>query len=228
MAESAEGFADLYDRVHAAMVDWLLGEIRRSPEAQAYGLGYRTYPEFVYNYYGHKGSVDILTYHAQGSDKTPGGVVELYELWSGIHRLEEALRKFNEKAEFVPKYFQQTRKPGEKLGLQRNYFVLLNTLENVTLIKDNWHTFTSQFREFHKIVDIVDRAITNQLVLVDPLHPQYFPIRDAGENGMTLVPSLPWIVVSLPGNVDERLQQWSCVDAADFWQRYRQRKTGNR
>ena len=205
------------------MVNWLLGEIKGSPAAKAHGLDYRTYPEFVYSYYGHRGSVDILTYQQERAERHPGGVIELYEVWSAVHRLEEALRKFNEKADIVPKYFRETRKLKEKLGVQRNFFVLLNTLENVTLIKDNWHTFTSQFCEFHKIIDIVDWAITNQLVLIDPLHPDYFPIRDALEEGPTLIPPLPWIVVSLPGDLDERLRQWSYVDAADFWGKYRGR-----
>ncbi|HID30231.1 MAG TPA: hypothetical protein EYP19_09520 [Desulfobacterales bacterium] len=223
--------SQLYDKVHAALVNWLIREIRSQADVGGYDDTYQVYPEFAYNYYGHRGSVDVLTYHvgwSQGEKRTQG-ILELYEVWSAIHRLEEAIRKFNEKAEFTPKYFLASRKPEGGIGLQRNFFVLLNSLQNVTLIRENWHTFNSQFFEFHKILNVLDWVVVNQLVLIDPLNPRHFVYgRFDPEDDETVVASFPWIIVNLPAGepkLQDRLEEWSYLDTTDFWEKYRSQKT---
>lgn len=219
--------SQLYDKVHAALVDWLIKEIRSRADVNGYDHMYQVYPEFPYNYYGHRGSVDVLTYHVgwRQGEKDPQGVLELYEVWSAIHRLEEAIRKFNEKAEFVPKYFLTSRKPNEGIGLQRNFFVLLNSLQNITLIRENWQTFSSQFFEFHKILNVLDWVVVNQLTLIDPLNPRRIVYGCFGPEGdETVVPSFPWIVVNLPAGepkLEDRFEEWSYENTADFWEKYK-------
>jgi len=224
MNSSAKGRSHLYDKVHAAMVNWLVEQIRSKADAEGYDPSYQVYPEFAYNYYGHRGSVDIVAYHSGWTKdaKKAQGVIEVYEVWSAVYRLEEALRKFNEKAEFIPKYFQMTRKPKDKIGLQRNFFVLLNSLQNVTMIKDHWHIFVAQFFEFHKIINVLDWGVANQLVLIDPINPLYPVYRGFGPEGSdTVITSLPWIVVNFPApGLEDRLQHWSYLDARDFWEKY--------
>jgi hypothetical protein len=113
--------ADLYDKVHSAIVNWMIGEIRN--QAQLDGSAIRVYPEFAYDYYGQKGSVDILIV-----DSTNGATnveIDQYEVWSAIYRLEEALRKYNEKTEVIPKFILKEDKDVKKIHTQRSFFVLL-------------------------------------------------------------------------------------------------------
>lgn len=236
----------LYDKVHAVIVNWLIELVRGKPESGKYEPEeIEVYPEYPYNYYGQRGSVDLMAYFSKIERRDRSGpdtrnALELFEVWTAVTRLEEAIRKFNEKASVVPKAFQTTRKPLPVIGVQRNYFVLLNTMQNTLLIKDYWQIFQAQFFEFHKVLYKGQWFVTNQLVLVDPLDPRlvwYEALNADGSEGLGLL-NRPWRVANEPDalrfyNSDpnsneltpfDMFSDWAYLDAKDFWTQWQDSK----
>ena len=134
----------LYDEVRAIMVNELIRS-RREAFAKGFRPGHPEIdysnrvillPETPYNYYGQRGSVDLVEYLQYPSDDPVcGGKQEfqIYEVYSRIFNLEETLRKLREKSEVFPKYFQDEYKMPLPDDIW-SHLVLLNSQENVNII----------------------------------------------------------------------------------------------
>jgi transcriptional regulator with XRE-family HTH domain len=84
------GQADrLLDRAHAGLVDYVVGVLGAS--------GWQVVPEFTFNHYGDRGSVDILAWH-------PGECILLIvEVKATLTDLQDMLGSLSKKVRVVPK-----------------------------------------------------------------------------------------------------------------------------
>ncbi len=121
----------LHDRAHAACVEELVSKLRTD--------GFNAQPEGTYSRYGERGSVDVFFL----SDDDPS-FCAIYEMWTEIDNLNEALRKLDEKSRiFATAYCEQAGM--KRPTLTRAHFVLLATKPNMDLIGAHKETFTAKF-----------------------------------------------------------------------------------
>ena len=130
----------LYDEVHAIMMKELLTFFKMSVQDIE--------SEVPYNYYGNRGSVDLVWYHT--IDRVRLQILTMVELESRILRLEELIRKLKDRMEYFPPYFEQTRGL-PKLGEVDLFLVLLATQENWRVVNEYLVNFKSAFARTHQI-----------------------------------------------------------------------------
>jgi transcriptional regulator with XRE-family HTH domain len=119
----------LVDRDHARIVDAVLAELGR--------LGWETTPEFTFNVYGERGSVDILAWH-------PGKrVLLLIEVKTRLTDLQRFLMSMSRKLRLVPAVVAAER------GWQRvalgHLVVVLDSRANRATVAGHEATFVATF-----------------------------------------------------------------------------------
>jgi hypothetical protein len=125
----------LYDEAHAAAVEGLI----RYLKAQ----GKEPCPEGTYNVYGERGSVDV--YYVEGPPDSPLGLA-LFEVWTAVDNLNDALRKLDEKARVFPLHLSKAS-TGATPKLVQAHMVLLATDQNGDLVLRHLDTFKGKFKE---------------------------------------------------------------------------------
>ncbi len=130
----------LYDEVHAIMMKELLTFFKKSVQDIE--------SEVPYNYYGNRGSVDLVWYAT--IDRINLQILRMFELESRIPRLEELIRKLKDRMEYFPPYFEQTRGL-PKLGSVELFLVLLGTEENWRVVNEYLVNFKSAFTRTHQV-----------------------------------------------------------------------------
>lgn len=132
----------LYDEVHAIMMKELLTFFKKS--------GQDIESEVPYNYYGNRGSVDLIWYCTINVFGITHQILRMFELESRIPRLEELIRKLKDRMEYFPLYFEQARGLS-KLGEVDLFLVLLATQENWSVVSEYVPNFQSAFARAHRI-----------------------------------------------------------------------------
>lgn len=130
-----KGNKRLYDEAHAAAVEGLI----RYLKAQ----GKEPCPEGTYNVYGERGSVDV--YYVEGPPDAPLGLA-LFEVWTAVDNLNDALRKLDEKARVFPLHLSKAS-TGATPKLVQAHMVLLATDQNGDLVLRHLDTFKGKFKE---------------------------------------------------------------------------------
>lgn len=130
----------LYDEVHAIMMKELLTFFKKDVQDVE--------SEVPYNYYGNRGSVDLVWYHT--IDRISLQILSMFELESRIPRLEELIRKLKDRMEYFPSYFEKTRGL-PKLGSVELFLVLLGTEENWRVVNEYLVNFKSAFVREHQV-----------------------------------------------------------------------------
>lgn len=131
----------LYDKVHAIMIRELLAFFKKS--------GQDIETEVPYNYYGNRGSVDLILYHTFKRLGIVYDILGMYEIESRIPRLEELIRKLKDRMEYFPPYFQQGRGL-PKFDYVELFLVLLTTQENWRVVSEYLSNFQSAFARVRK------------------------------------------------------------------------------
>jgi hypothetical protein len=203
----------LEDEAHAAMVEalvrWLPSQLAFDGEVHA---------EVPYSYYGQRGSIDVVTYDCLSgrSLRDPDCTLHIgiYEVWSTVLRLEEVLRKLNEKVEVFPKYVSDQGSFRASPDMVSGNLVLLNTMHNVQVVREHLATFRSVFAVEE------DRAARRQKPLVCKSLYLFSPLRGVPWEPLRRTPveprTSPECVRALEG-------AWEFVDSHEFLQAYRAR-----
>jgi hypothetical protein len=131
----SEGDKRLDDETHAASVEGLI----RYLKAQ----GKDAHPEGTFNWYGERGSVDV--YYIEGPPEAPLGLA-IYEVWTEIRNLNEAVRKLDAKARVFPQHLCKESGMASP-NLVQAHMVLLATHANADLVLTHTDTFKGKFQE---------------------------------------------------------------------------------
>jgi transcriptional regulator with XRE-family HTH domain len=119
----------LIDRDHARIVEAVIAELAR--------LGWETYPEFTFNFYGERGSVDILAWH-------PGKrALLLIEVKTRLTDLQRLLMSLSKKLRLVPGLVSEERR-WERRALG-HIVVMLDTRANRSTVARHQATFAATF-----------------------------------------------------------------------------------
>lgn len=142
----------LYDEVHTIMIKELLTFFKRSLRDIE--------SEVPYNYYGNRGSVDIIEYKTLSVLGKTHQILRMFELESRISRLEELIRKLKDRLEYFPRDFENTRRL-PKLDELNLFLVLLGTMENWKVVNKYLVNFKSAFGRINKIFpkDVLSKTI---------------------------------------------------------------------
>ena len=130
----------LYDEVHAIMMKELLTFFKT--DVQEFES------EVPYNYYGNRGSVDLVWYHT--IERARLQVLTMFELESRILRLEELIRKLKDRMEYFPSQFEQARGL-PKLGSVQLFLILFSTQENWNVVSEYLSVFKAAFVRTHQV-----------------------------------------------------------------------------
>ena len=203
----------LEDEAHAATVEalvrWLPSQLAIDGEVHA---------EVPYSYYGHRGSIDVVTYECLSgrSLRDPDCTLHIgiYEVWSTVLKLEEVLRKLNEKIEFFPKGVRDEGLFSASPDAVSGNLVLLNTMHNVQVLRDHLATFRSVFAiEEDRAAGRQRPLVWKSLYLFNPLgRVPWEPLRRTPDE----LRSFDECVAALEG-------AWEFVDSHDFLQAYQAR-----
>ncbi len=141
----------LYDEVHAIMRKELLTFFKKFVQDIE--------SEVPYNYYGNRGSVDLVWYDTIYKLGISHQILRMFELESRIPRLEELIRKLKDRMEYFPPHFEQTRGL-PKLGSVELFLVLLGTEENWRVVNKYLVNFKSAFARTHQVFpkDILSKS----------------------------------------------------------------------
>jgi transcriptional regulator with XRE-family HTH domain len=119
----------LIDRDHARIVEAVIAELAR--------LGWETYPEFTFNFYGERGSVDILAWH-------PGKrALLLIEVKTRLTDLQRLLMSVSKKLRLVPGLVSEER--GWERRVLGHIVVMLDTRANRSTVARHQATFAATF-----------------------------------------------------------------------------------
>jgi transcriptional regulator with XRE-family HTH domain len=119
----------LVDRDHARIVEAVVAELTY--------LGWETYPEFTFNFYGERGSVDILAWH-------PGRhALLLIEVKTRLTDLQRLLMAMSRKLRVVPGLVSEER-GWQRRGLG-HVIVMLDTRANRATVERHQATFAATF-----------------------------------------------------------------------------------
>jgi transcriptional regulator with XRE-family HTH domain len=119
----------LIDRDHARIVEAVIAELAR--------LGWETYPEFTFNFYGERGSVDILAWH-------PGKrALLLVEVKTRLTDLQRLLMSLSKKLRLVPGLVAEER--GWERRVLGHIVVMLDTRANRSTVARHQATFAATF-----------------------------------------------------------------------------------
>jgi transcriptional regulator with XRE-family HTH domain len=119
----------LIDRDHARIVEAVIAELAR--------LGWETYPEFTFNFYGERGSVDILAWH-------PGKrALLLVEVKTRLTDLQRLLMSLSKKLRLVPGLVSEER--GWERRVLGHIVVMLDTRANRSTVARHEATFAATF-----------------------------------------------------------------------------------
>jgi hypothetical protein len=119
----------LIDRDHARIVEAVIAELAR--------LGWETYPEFTFNSYGERGSVDILAWH-------PGKrALLLVEVKTRLTDLQRLLMSLSKKLRLVPGLVSEER--GWERRVLGHVVVMLDTRANRSTVARHQATFAATF-----------------------------------------------------------------------------------
>lgn len=91
--------------------------------------------EVPYNYYGNRGSVDIVSHKSIDVFMGIHWILNIFEVETRIIRLEELIRKLKDRFEYFPKYYQEKRRL-PRLGEVNIFLVLLNTETNWQVVNE--------------------------------------------------------------------------------------------
>lgn len=119
----------LIDRVHAAIVEVVVAELR--------ALGWEVLPEFTFNVYGERGSVDVLAWHPAMR------ALLIVEVKSRLTDLQAMLMSISRKIRLVPPLVADER-GWERLALGR-IVVMADTRANRATVAAHRSTFESSF-----------------------------------------------------------------------------------
>ena len=124
------GVADrLVDRGHARIVEAVIAELRR--------LGWECLPEYTFNVYGERGSVDILAWHPVHR------ALLLVEIKTRITDMQAMLGSLSKKLRLVPAEIARERR-WERVALG-HVVVLLDTRANRSAVAGHRATFEAAF-----------------------------------------------------------------------------------
>jgi len=124
------GLADrLVDRGHARIVEAVIAELRR--------LGWECLPEYTFNVYGERGSVDILAWHPVHR------ALLLVEIKTRITDMQAMLGSLSKKLRLVPAEIARERR-WERVALG-HVVVLLDTRANRSAVAGHRATFEAAF-----------------------------------------------------------------------------------
>lgn len=132
----------LYDEVHAIMIKELLTFFKENLNDFE--------SEVPYNFYGNRGSVDIVEYGDINILGISHHYLRMYELESRILRLEELIRKLKDRMEYFPRCFEKERGL-PKVGEIHLFLLLLGTIENWMVVDKYLIDFKSAFTRTNKI-----------------------------------------------------------------------------
>jgi transcriptional regulator with XRE-family HTH domain len=121
----------LLDRAHAAIVDEMIARLRRA--------GWAVEPEFTFNHYGDRGSVDVLAFHAPSRSLL---VVEVKATLTDIQALLSALSK---KMRVVPALAQEAL--GWDVGSVGRLLVVAESKANRAVVARHRATFEAALPE---------------------------------------------------------------------------------
>ncbi len=160
------------DAAHAAMMERFIQYRQRTGDKDG------VEPEFPFDWYGHRGYVDVVSYW----EKEGGSFLDLYELKVTIEDVGETLRQFQRQGEYFVQFFNRERATTPIL-CWGNYLVLLSSSENVTVVKQHIGTFDRVFAEkskplaltFHNLAKVRDSGEFpmlgfRYLLMFDPLN----------------------------------------------------------
>ena len=119
----------LIDRDHARIVEAVVAELVR--------LGWETLPEFTFNVYGDRGSVDILAWHPTKR------VLLLIEVKTRLTDLQRLLMSVSRKVRLVPPLVAEDR--GWKRVALGHLVVILDTRSNRSTVARHQATFAASF-----------------------------------------------------------------------------------
>ncbi|MDP3298025.1 MAG: hypothetical protein Q8N09_10660 [Thermodesulfovibrionia bacterium] len=177
----------LYDEVHSIMTKELLTFFKKCCNDFE--------SEVPYNYFGNRGSVDIVQYKTIDILHQPHSMLYIYELESQIIRLEELVRKLKDRMEYFPEYFEKSRGI-PKLGEVNLFIILLNTASNWKVVNEYLVNLKSAFsRVYHTFPKDVMSKTKNpsdnnyfaqiqraSLVFFDPLRVRQFEVNEDNMN----------------------------------------------
>jgi len=132
----------LYDEVHAIMNKELLTFFKE--------YAHDIEVEVPYNYYGNRGSVDLVWYDTIERKKPITQTLTMFEMESRIPRLEELIRKLKDRMAYFPTCFEQTRGL-PKLDSVQLFLILLATDENWRVVNEYLVSFKSAFARTHQV-----------------------------------------------------------------------------
>jgi transcriptional regulator with XRE-family HTH domain len=124
------GTADrLIDRGHAAIVEIALAELRLR--------GWEPIPEYTFNHFGERGSVDILAWHSAS------GTLLLIEVKTALTDLQALLMSMSRKIRVVPALVQEER--GWQRAALGRLLVVAGTRANRTIVERHSSMFEATF-----------------------------------------------------------------------------------
>lgn len=179
------GYKTLYDEIHAIMAKEFLTFFK--------GCFNDFESEVPYNYFGNRGSVDVVQYNTIEMLKNWHiQSLNIYELETQVLRLEELVRKLKDRMEYFPRYFEESRglPKLEVVGLN---LVLLSTKENLRTVNNYAENFKSAFSRICHIFpkdimsntkDPSDDSFSSQikrarLIFFDPLKVRQIEINES-------------------------------------------------
>jgi transcriptional regulator with XRE-family HTH domain len=119
----------LIDRDHARIVEAVVAELSR--------LGWETTPEFTFNVYGERGSVDVLAWHAAKR------ALLLVEVKTRLTDLQRFLMSMSKKVRLVPAVVAEER--GWKRSGLGHLVVVLDSHANRSTVASHEATFAATF-----------------------------------------------------------------------------------
>ena len=177
--------------------------------------------EEPYNYYGHRGRVDVVRYFTLSEPEGRFDVLSISELKTKIYNLNSELGKFKEYSEYFTKDF--IKKLGITVDWFWNYLILLDTKENRQFVYEYWETFKVIFggvRETFKLELQVTQTHPDRVVPVIRLNHLYF--YDPIENKLSdVIFAKKYIENNKEVNFkEERLLNGQFYDVYDFIRRW--------